>query len=346
MNAGIIGCGLMGRQRGRSLALLPQRPRVEAVYDPNPANASALGEALNCTAAASLEELLANPKIQVAIVAVPHWAAKQTVLAALRAGKHVLCEKPLGLSAKDAEEIVRAAETAGLHLTPGFNYRYYPGFRTAAQLLREGRIGKLTHIRCHLGHGARPGYDQEWKTNKQLCGGGALLDPGIHVIDLIRFIAGEIQSGGATLFRSFWNIDVEDNAFINLDTVDGCRVQLHISITEWKSRCALDLFGHDGCILVRGRSGFYGPQVVRLKKRWDWLPPEAQEEVWEYPAEDLSFAEEMKAFWERMEAKDSPNLATGKDGHRAIEIVERLYQSCPVGEQSEREWRELSTTAL
>ena len=336
----------MGKQRGRSLKYLPGPPRVEAVYDVDRPSADKLAHELGCVVAGSVEELLQRPGIGVVIVAVPHWLAKQTTIAALRAGKHVLCEKPLGLSGEEAAEVVSEAEARGLHLTPGFNYRYYPGFRAAARAVREGRIGKLTHIRCEMGHGARPGYDQEWKTKKALCGGGALLDPGVHMIDLIRHIAGEIQGGGGVLFRSFWNIDVEDNAFVHLETERGCIVQMHISITEWRSRCALDLFGQDGCVQVRGRSGFYGAQTMRVKNRWDWLEPKVAEENCEFAAEDLSFAEEMKEFWQRLEGKEVQELASGDDGRRALEVVERIYQTCPIRETIEPAWRQPAMTAI
>jgi predicted dehydrogenase len=345
MNVGIIGCGLMGQQRARSLALMPQKPKVVVVYDPDPGRASELAGKLDCHAAASLAELLAMPGFEVAIVAVPHWIAKDTAIAALRAGKHVLCEKPLGLTTEDAREVVSAAESNHRMLTPGFNYRFYPGFQAAARALEAGAVGKLTHIRAELGHGARPGYEKEWKTSKALCGGGALLDPGVHFIDLIRFYAGEIRSGSANLVRSFWDIDVEDNAFVHFQTESGVHVELHISITEWRSRSALDLFGRDGCIQVRGRSGFYGPQVMRIKKRWDWIEPAQPEQKVEFPPDDLSFAGEMSAFWDRLEGKAAPDLATAQDGVRALEIVENLYRACPVNAELQ-EWSVLSASRV
>jgi predicted dehydrogenase len=330
MKIGIIGCGLMGRQRARSLALVPERTEVVSVFDPNPDAARALASELGCKAARSVEELLSESSMDVAIVAVPHFVAKDTATLALQAGKHVLCEKPLGLTREDAESVVWAAQYHQRMLTPGFNYRFYPGFRAAHDAIQAGDIGHLTHIRVVLGHGARPGYEREWKTSKELCGGGALLDPGIHMIDLIRMFAGEVKSGSASLFRSFWDIDVEDNAMVQLEAVNGCRVQLHISITEWPSQCLIELFGQDGCIQVRGRGGFYGAQTMRLKKRWDWLEPREPETIKQFPLEDTSFASEMSAFFNSLAGHKSAVLADGRDGVRAMEIISDLYDSAPV----------------
>lgn len=344
MRIGIIGCGLMGQQRARSLALVPEKTEVLSVFDPNPDAAMALASRLRCKAARSAEELLSEKTMDVAIVAVPHFVAKETATLALQAGKHVLCEKPLGLTREDAESVVWAAQYHQRMLTPGFNYRFYPGFRAAHDAVNAGEIGKLTHIRAVLGHGARPGYEREWKTSKDLCGGGALLDPGIHLIDLIRMFAGEVKAGSASLFRSFWDIDVEDNAMVHLEAGDGCRVQLHISITEWPSQCLIELFGQEGCIQVRGRGGFYGAQKIRIKKRWDWLEPGESEWVKQFPLEDTSFASEMSAFFDSLAGRKSPILADGRDGVRAMEIIRDLYNGAPV--EDLRKTHQLASVSL
>lgn len=327
MNIGIIGFGLMGQVRARNLALMPEH-RLVAVYDPDQDRAKVLATQMEYSVESSYEALVQRKDIDVVLVAVPHFRARDIVVVALQAGKHVLCEKPLGLNTQESGDILKAARDSGRHLTVGFNYRFYPGIQEARRIIAVGGIGQPTHLRCVVGHGGRPGMEREWKTSKALCGGGVLLDPGIHVIDLIRFLFGEIRSGVAWLSRTFWEIDVEDNAFLILETVGECLAQVHTSITEWKNKFALDIFGRDGYVSVQGRSDFYGPQVVRHGKRWGWLQnPPGEEVVEEYTLEDTSFALEMRAFLNRIAGKEVSDLATGGDGRRALEIIERLYRA-------------------
>lgn len=328
MNVGIVGFGLMGQQRARSLARLGGH-RLAAVYDPDPGRAAALTGDMDYRVAPTLEALVAREDVEAVVVAVPHFEARRAVLAALEAGRHVLCEKPLGLSAAESRELLEAAARRGLRLAAGFNYRFYPGVQDARRMIEEGALGRLTHARFLLGHGARPGYELEWKTSRALCGGGVLLDPGVHVIDLVRFLGGEITAGWARLFRSFWNIDVEDNAFLWLETASGCRVEAHVSITEWKSSFRVELLGTEGYLTLTGRGGHYGPQQLRYDRRWSWLDGRSSQAVArDYPPEDVSFAAELAAFfdWIGSPALRAP-LGTGEDGRRALEIVEALYRN-------------------
>jgi len=327
VNVGIAGCGLMGKQRAQAICG-SSWGRLVSVYDADAARALALAQQYGCRATGSLNDLL-NDEVDAVIVAVPHFLSHDTTAAALQAGKHVFCEKPVGMTAAECRDLI-SRRRGGQVLTAGFNYRFYPGVRQAQQMIRNGDIGVLTHVRSVLGHGGRPGMENEWKTSKQLCGGGALLDPGIHVLDLVRHIAGEYDDVTGSLARTFWPVDVEDNAFITARTKMGVHAQLHISITEWKSRFSLDFFGTDGCIRVRGRSGFYGPQVVSYNKRWEWLHPEFSETVTEYPPQDTSFADELSAFASTVAGVPSPDLGRPEDCLRLLEIMEHIYDTTPV----------------
>jgi len=330
LNVGIVGFGLIGQQRARNIAQLPGR-RLVAVCDPDRNRASALRDKIDFGIEASYGSLVSRSDIDVVMIAVPHAYAREIAVAAFAQGKHVFCEKPLGVDMRDCDAILRAAERACLRLGVGFNYRFYPGIRDARRRIENGDIGTPTHLRCVMGHGGRPGMQDEWKTSKRLCGGGALLDPGIHILDLIAHLLGPVRGGSASLFRSFWNIDVEDNAFVTLQTDTGCCAQAHISITEWKSRFSLEIFGTDGEICVTGRSGFYGPQTLRFTRRWPWLTDGGEaEQVTEYPSEDTSFLLETKAFLDSIEGKVSKELAMGEDGRTALSLVERLYETTPV----------------
>ncbi len=321
---GIIGFGLMGQNRAKALAEIPGT-RLVAVYDPNADRRAEAAAKFGCEAEADHRAVLDRSDVDAVIIAVPHFLAREIVLDALERGKHVLCEKPLGLDVAECDEIISKLRPE-IRLAAGFNYRFYPGIQRARQLLREGVAGELTHLRFELGHGGRPGYESEWKTKKATCGGGALLDPGIHVIDLVRFLAGEVEGGDASLLRSFWPIDVEDNAFATLRLANGRLAHIHISITEWKSRFALDLFGTDAMIQVTGRSGFYGPQRVVVSRRWDWLQdPAGAIAPQEFPLEDISFREELAQFAGWLRGGSSGDLGVAEDGRKALDLVSGLY---------------------
>jgi len=323
MNFGIIGFGLMGQQRLRALDTIGHR--VCAVYDPSSAQLAKLPHNAAIEVASSTDTLLANPEIEAVVIAVPHHITESSCVAAFQAGKHVFCEKPVGRTAEECRSIL-SAKPEHLHLGVGFNYRHYPGVRQMKSAIDAGDLGAVTHMRFVLGHGGRPGYEKEWKTSRQLCGGGALFDPGIHAIDLIRFLMGEIEDASATLFRTFWETDVEDNAFLNFQVRGSRHVQAHISTTEWKNRMAIDIFGTDGSIQLRGRSGFYGAQKVRYTRRWGWMQqPPVEETLTEYPREDKSFAEELRLFIDRVQRLAAPGLADSADAFKALQIVEGLY---------------------
>ena len=333
MNVGIIGLGLMGQKRAAAIERI-QGGNVTVVFDVDEERTAKAADRFGASPAISARELLAHPDLDLVILAVPHHLTLDLAIAAFEAGKHVFCEKPVGRTVKECDAIVAAAVRSGRKLGVGFNYRHYPGIAEARRLIEEGAIGEPTHLRFTLGHAARPGYEREWKTSKELCGGGALFDPGIHVLDLVRYLLGPIEGGSISLFRSFWDIDVEDNAFVWLKTARGRQAQLHISITEWRNELALDVFGPDGSLRVRGRSGFYGPQSIELTKRWSWLSPERKAEELErtYPQDDVSFEVELRRFFDRVEGRSSPDLAGPEDARSALVWIERLYQSATIEE--------------
>jgi predicted dehydrogenase len=325
MNIGIIGFGLIGQQRAHDIGRL-EHARLVAVYDVDPQTTGKFQEEFNYEIESSWQTLVARTDIDIVVVAVPHYFAPEIVICGLDAGKHVLCEKPMGRSLVEGSRIIQAVRKSGKLLEPGFNYRFYPGIQKVVELMEDGAIGKVTHCRCVLGHGGRPGMEKEWKCDKELCGGGALLDPGIHGIDLLRFLFGEIAEGTLLQKKSFWNINVEDNAFVTLRTEDGKLLSAHFTITEWKSLFRLEIFGTDGFIFLEGRSKSYGGQQVTFGKRWAWLD-NTENQKWVYPPDEESFYLELKEFIRVIKGGASASLARPEDGLRAIQIVNRLYDS-------------------
>ena len=268
--------------------------------------------------------LFARKDIEAIIISVPHHLIPEKAISAMKVGKHVLCEKPMGKNLTEARSIMDSIHEVVFE--PGFNYRFYPGIQKVHELIQHRAVGDVADVRCVLGHGGRPGMEKEWKTSIEFCGGGALLDPGIHGIDLFRFLFGEITEGILWTKNSFWDLEVEDNAFALLRTASDQTISAHFSITEWKSLFRLEVFGTDGYMILEGRSRSYGPQTVRFGKRWFWLDS-TEEQKWDFSVEDTSFYEELKAFLEKIEGKENSCLAAPGDGLRAMEIVEKLYEA-------------------
>jgi predicted dehydrogenase len=182
----------------------------------------------------------------------------------------------------------------------------------------------MMFVRGRYGHGGRKGYDREWRADPALSGGGELIDQGVHLIDLARWFLGEIATvdGHATTY--FWDMKVDDNAFLSLRTTGGQTAWLHVSCTEWKNLFSLELYGRDAKIAVDGLGGSYGQERCTYYKMLPQMgPPEIA--VWEFPAGDGSWALEIAAFETdiRTGCAPSPGLP---DGIRILEVVEQIYQ--------------------
>lgn len=323
LRVGIIGAGRIGQRRARIAAAAGDR--IVAVADPERERAAALAAAHGAQAFPDAESLASSAELDAAVVATPHrWLAPAT-LAALDAGADVLVEKPLAMSAAAAEMLVAAAGRGGRILATGFTLRHHPAVRWMAELFGAGAVGRPLHLRAVYGHGGRAGYEFEWRARREQ-GGGELLDQGVHAMDLVRWLLGEITEVQAVLTQAFWPVDVEDNAFLLLRTRSGPVASLHVSWTEWRNRFSLELVGEEGLLAAEGLGGSYGPESVRLLERppagtvRGFGPPVERRFV--FPAEaDDPWRAEWEAFRRAVESRSGPE-ADGQAGLGALRVVE------------------------
>lgn len=324
MHVGIVGFGLIGQRRAKGLEKM-RGHKLVAVCDPNLANAKALLGEMKYDIEPDWKSLVKRKDIDVVLIAVPHVLSTEIAIAALRAGKHVLCEKPMGMNAAEARRIEAAAIKAGKIASVGFNYRFYPGIQKIKQLIDKNAIGKITHVRITYGHAGRPGMEKEWKMKKKIAGGGALIDPGIHFIDLSRFLFGELAQGQMWQEQTFWKSDVEDNTFVWLKTQRGVTVSAHFSTTEWRNLMRIEILGTDGFIFLQGKAGYFGPQELKMGARWSFITGR-KDKVWRWSEEEKSFTEELKAFLNAVQGKSNKFTATSKDNIKALEAIDTLYR--------------------
>jgi predicted dehydrogenase len=303
----------------------PNSALVEIV-DAVESKARALAEEVGCLAGTSWEKLLTRPDIDAVVVATPHKFLSPIAVAALRAGKYVFCEKPMARTAAEAEGAVRAVNSApqgearqtadggGSRLIVGYTLRHYPGIARAKEFVMSGIIGEPFCVRGRYGHGGRVGYEKEWRSNRELSGGGELMDQGVHLIDLSRWFLGEFRRVTGFVHNYFWarreaqehepgptaltvdptgvsqHIDeLEDNAFMLLKNPQGKTAMLHVSWTQWKNMFSFEVFGSKGSVTVEGLGGNYGPQrLILATRRHSDGPPEIRELSFDNPIDPSS----------------------------------------------------------
>ena len=193
---GIIGCGKIAQVRHIPEYAEHKDAKLVGFYDINQQRAAALAEQYGGTAYATVEELLSNPEIDAVSVCAANFAHAELTIAALNAGKHVLCEKPMAITLAECEAMVEAAEKNGKYLMIGHNQRLAKAHSTARKLIVDGLIGDIVTFRTTFGHGGPetwsvdPGLNT-WFFDKSRAAMGAMADLGIHKTDLIQFLTGQ-----------------------------------------------------------------------------------------------------------------------------------------------------------
>ena len=149
----------------------------------------------------SYEQILEDPEVDVIDLVTPNYLHKDQIIRALRAGKHVLCEKPLGLNGAEADEILHEADSSACRVGMIFNYRFIPAIVKAKALIDQGRLGQVYSFRgeyFHTGY-QNPSRPYSWRMDFARSGGGALADLGVHVLDLLSSLLGDFRSVRADL---------------------------------------------------------------------------------------------------------------------------------------------------
>jgi len=328
MKIGIVGCGLIGNRRARVVQAAGDK--VLLVADINADRARKTAAALGADWTDDWEAVIRHPEIQAVVVSTFNIGLLPVTRAALQGGKHVLCEKPLGRNAQEAREMVEAAQTHDRVLKAGLNHRHHPGVGQAHELAQAGAIGPLMSIRAAYGHGGRPGYDQEWRGDPDLAGGGELLDQGVHIVDLCRWFLGDFTQVSGMLGTWFWKVaPLEDNGFALLGTAGGQIATLHTSWTQWKNLFRFEIFGRDGYLIIEGLGGSYGLERLTLgRRRPESGPPD--EQTWEYPGPDVSWQTEWQEFTAAIREQRQP-LGNGYDGYQAARVIDAIYESSRTG---------------
>jgi predicted dehydrogenase len=325
LGVAIIGAGNIGRVRARVIQQ-SSGCKLRIVADVDKSRAIELAHSVNAQPANNWQEAITSPQVDAVVVCTPTKFHVEAVKAALNAGKHVLCEKPLARNYREAQGLGELAANHGLIFKTGFNYRYMAHVRKAKEILDSGALGDLYFLRCRYGHGGRPGYEKAWCTDLDLSGGGVLLEQGIHILDLTRYLLGEPAQVLACCSRFFWSFpEVEDNCFLFLRTDSEQTAEIHVSWTQWRNIFSLEIFGREGYLHLTGRDGHYGSQqLVRGRRQANHSRPE--EEIFHFPAADNSWNLEWQEFAAAIRSKAQP-MGNFVDSMHTLALVDAAYES-------------------
>jgi predicted dehydrogenase len=322
MNYAIIGCGLIGKKR---LGGLPAGSRLVVACDTELARAEALIKSAQTGHAVSdFRQAIADPQVEAVIVATTNSALADISAAAIQAGKHVLVEKPAGISVAQIDNLMALAKKHGVCVRVGFNHRYHPAFIKAREIFESGVMGELMFIRARYGHGGRVGYEKEWRADPNLSGGGELIDQGIHLIDLASWFLGEFKKVEGHTATYFWNMPVDDNAFLSLQTAAGQTAWLHVSCTEWKNLFSFEIYGRHAKLHIEGLGGSYGVEkLFHYQMKPEMGIPDTK--VYDFPGSDESWRIELSQFEDEIRNGQTSD-ASLKEAKAALGVVEHIYK--------------------
>ena len=321
LGVAIVGCGLIGQKRSKALA----GARLVACADLTRDRADALARtAPGAIASDDWRTAVNRPDVDIVVVATTNESLSDIALGAVEAGKHVLVEKPAARSVAEIDPVIEAATRRRRLVRVGFNHRYHPALLKAHELFATGALGPLMFMRGRYGHGGRVGYDREWRADPALSGGGELIDQGVHLIDLARWFFGDFPTVSGFAHTYYWQMPVDDNAFLTLRTATDQTAFLHVSCTEWKNLFSLEIYGRDGKVHIEGLGGSYGVEKLTFYRMLPEMgPPETT--AWEFQRGDQSWALEFAEFLDdiRLDRQPSAGLA---DARAALVVVDAVHR--------------------
>lgn len=328
LTVGIIGLGKMGNIRYQALKSNPQS-KVTHGADPDASLFSSYPDIACDTDHLSV----LDSTVDAVVVATPNRFTPGMVIEALDRGKHVFCEKPPGRTLEDIERIIEAENrNPELALKFGFNHRYHAGIQEAKRIIDTGRLGHILWMRGIYGKAGGTNFENSWRSKREIAGGGVLLDQGIHMLDLFRHFCGDFVEIKSMVSTSYWDIDVEDNAFALLRDERGRIAMLHSSSTQWKHRFSLELYLSEGYLTINGilsSTRSYGDETISVaRKRFDdgFATGKPSEEIIYFDT-DPSWELEIKDFVDSI-LNDTPTTSgTSDDALKAMQMVYAIYNS-------------------
>lgn len=320
IKVGIVGFGKMGQIRADVIMRQPELKLVGVSDIVQPDNCPYLYYP-------DFRELIKD--VDAVFVCTPNKFIPDVIISALCHKKHVFSEKPMGRTMEDVWHIIEAEhKNKGTKLKFGFNHRYHGSVMKAKEIIDGGELGKIILMKGTYGKS----FVEGWRADREIAGGGILLDQGIHMVDLLRYFGGKFELVKG-IVSSFGKKDLEDNAFALLQSKDGIIATLHSSATYWKHTFKLDIFLEKGYLILDGilsstRSYGQGERLIIGKKELQgegYAIGNPKEEII-YFNQDNSWELEVRDFIDCIK-NDKPVISgNSQDAMEAMDLVYKIYK--------------------
>ncbi len=324
MRVGIIGAGLQAKRRAPVFAN-PKEGVIVAVASLHIDHARALAEQVGAATEPDWQAVIARGDLDAVMICTPPHVHEEISVAAMRAGLHVLCEKPLSRTVAESERMLAVSRETGRVLKCGFNHRHHPAVREAHRRFMAGDLGAPRFARCRYGICGRPGYENEWRADPAQTAGGQFIEQGSHGIDLIRWFMGEIDEVSCmTATHYFKTQPMEDDGFALFRTAAGGTASLHTSLMQWQNLFSFEVFGDEGYARVEGLGGAYGTEQLFMGRR-DFDAPFA-DQVTHFRGGDVSWRDEWREFVAAIREQREP-LGSARDGLEVMRVALAAYEA-------------------
>lgn len=334
---GVIGCGGIADRRTIPGMLSAKNATLVSVMDQNILLAKAVGEKYNAACVCEDVTELLKQDIDAVYIATPVFCHKEQAMLAMRAGKHVLIEKPVGLTVEEAKELRNVAVEEGVKLGVALMMRFHTHHQEVKKLLSEGILGDLVSIRTQFSCWY-PEMEGSWRQKKALGGGGALIDLGVHCIDLLQYITGLKACGVMALCDTqTFDYEVDDSVSLVMKMDNGAHayVDANFNIPDNAAQSRLEIYGTKGSIIADGTLGQeeMGSTKVSLVEEAGYDAMQNRENINSYflaPASGNMYTKEIEAFSAAIQENTEPSVNI-EAGIFVQEIVEAAYKSSETG---------------
>ena len=332
MKVGIAGYGVVGKKRYSSIV----KNSSFEVTDISEVNSIAREEIPNgVNVFDNYQDLILEADLDVIFISLPNKYASDAVSLSLKKGLNVFCEKP---PARTLDELLKVQKIYEKHpsqkLMYGFNHRFHLSVEEAKSIIDSKIFGNVINLKGVYGKSQMISFNQtDWRTKREESGGGILLDQGIHMLDLIRYLSGEDFSKVFSFIdNAFWNYDVEDNAYVLMQSPKGIVAQVHSSATQWRHIFNLEITLQKGSLLLGGiltGSKSYGDETLRIitsnPEKDKGNPKESTKKY----NEDVSWDNEIKYFSYCVANNLEIERGSIGDAIETMKLIETIYKADP-----------------